>query len=413
MIAFEKHVLDNGLRLLIHEDPATPLAVINLLYDVGARDESPDKTGFAHLFEHLMFEGSFNVPHFDQMLEKAGGSSNAYTNTDLTNYYDVLPANNLEMALYLESDRMLSLDFSQENLDNQISVVSEEYKQRYLNQPYGDVMLKFRPVVYKVHPYQWATIGKSIAHVQRAGLDDVKQFFFKYYRPNNAILSIAGGIKGKEVLPLVEKWFGDIEPSDLPARQLPHEPEQTEARELTLEADVPANAIYKVYHVCEQAHRDYYSYDLLTDILSTGQSARLYKELVKKQQLFTYIYSYLLGSIDPGMFVIEGKLVPGVKMEDAEAAISRELDKIRTGGIKERELTKVKNKVESSLLFARSNILSRAEKLAYFELLEDADSINKQVERYLSVSEQSIQDVVSKALIPQNCSTLYYLSKNN
>ncbi|MGN6638273.1 MAG: M16 family metallopeptidase, partial [Mucilaginibacter sp.] len=307
MVKFNRFTLKNGLRVLVHEDHATPMAVLNILYDVGARDEDPDKTGFAHLFEHLMFGGSVNIPHYDVPLQRVGGENNAFTTNDITNYYITLPVENIETAFWLESDRMLSLAFSEKSLEVQRNVVIEEFKQRYLNQPYGDVWLKLRPLVYKKHPYRWATIGKEIKHIEDARIEDVKAFFKKHYNPQNAIMVVAGNVDTEKVKELAEKWFGPIPAGEKYHRSLPTEPEQREARRETVSAKVPLNDLYIAFHMPGRLEPGYYAVDLISDILSRGYSSRLYKDLVKDQELFSEIHAYNIGSFDCGMFVVEGK----------------------------------------------------------------------------------------------------------
>jgi len=302
MIPFSEFTLDNGLRVIVHEDRTVQIAVMNILYDVGSRDEQPHKTGFAHLFEHLMFGGSKNIPSYDEPLQMVGGENNAFTNTDITNYYLTVPASNLETGFWLESDRMLSLSFDPKVLEVQRKVVIEEFKQRYLNQPYGDVWLKIRPLAYTIHPYQWATIGKEISHIENATMDDVKEFFFTHYLPNNAVLVVAGNVTLEQVKQLSEKWFGPIPSGKRTERKLPTEPKQTQKRTLTVEAKVPANALYKSYHMPGRFHKDYYVADLLSDMLSRGQSSRLYETLVKEKEIFNSISSFVMGTIDPGAY---------------------------------------------------------------------------------------------------------------
>src|SRR6186997_628037 len=344
MIRFEKFVLQNGLRVIVHQDTSTPMAVMNIMYDVGARDEEPERTGFAHLFEHLMFGGSVNIPNYDEPLQMAGGENNAYTTNDLTNYYIQLPAENLETAFWLESDRMLSLAFTDKSLDVQRKVVCEEFKEHYLTKPYGDVWHKMRELAYKVHPYRWMTIGKELSHIEMARLEDVKNFFFRYYRPVNAVLVVAGNVTVEKVKALPQKWFGDI-PSGTPyKRNLPQEPEQLEERRLEIRSNVPLDALYKCWHMAGRLDRRYYIVDLLTDILSGGGSSRLYQSLVKEKQLFSNLECHHFGSTDNGLLCIEGKLVKGVSMDEAEKAIEAELDKMRNEPVSETELQKVKNK---------------------------------------------------------------------
>ncbi|MBL7892533.1 MAG: insulinase family protein [Bacteroidia bacterium] len=411
MIKFEKFTLSNGLRVIVHNDTSTPMVCMNILYDVGARDEDPDKTGFAHLFEHLMFGGSVNIPSYDEPLQRVGGENNAFTTNDITNYYLTLPSNNIETAFWLESDRMLSLGFSEKSLEVQRNVVIEEFRQRYLNQPYGDVWLLLKPMAYKLHPYMWATIGKEISHIENARMEDVKAFFKKHYKPVNAIMVLSGDITTEKARPLAEKWFGPIPGGEPNKRNLPKEPEQVEARSLTVEKDVPVDAIYKVFHMCSKYDKEYYTVDLISDILSRGNSSRFHNELLKKQKLFSDINAYVSGDLDNGLFVVSGKLVKGVKMEDAEKAIDAELDKLKTQFVDEKELTKVKNKMESALVFSEMDIMNKAMNLAMSEHLGDADLINHEVEKYNAVTASGIQEQAKKIFTKQNSSVLYYLSK--
>ncbi|MFA6945618.1 MAG: pitrilysin family protein [Pedobacter sp.] len=411
MVSFERFTLANGLKVLVHEDPTTPMAVVNILYDVGARDEHPDQTGFAHLFEHLMFGGSVNIPSYDEPLQRVGGENNAFTSNDITNYYITLPSVNLETAFWLESDRMLSLAFSEKSLEVQRNVVCEEFKQRYLNQPYGDVWLKLRPMAYKQHPYQWATIGKSLDHIENAGINDVKAFFSRHYNPANAIMVVGGDVKLEEVKRLSEKWFGNIPSGEKLPRLLPVEDDQTEERKETVQANVPLNAIYKVFHMPARTESGYYAADLISDVLSRGNSSRLFRNLLKDQKLFSEINAYLTGSMDAGLFVVEGKPLPGISMEVAEAAIWKELERISTELLPEAELTKVKNKMESTMVFSEMSLLDKAMNLAYFELLGDADGLNSETQKYLDVSAEQIRAQAAHIFRKENSSTLYYLAK--
>ncbi len=408
MILFDKFILDNGLKVLVHKDKTTPVVAFNLLYDVGARDENPNRTGFAHLFEHLMFEGSVNIPSYDTPLQKAGGENNAFTNNDITNYYITLPKENIETAFWLESDRMLGLDLTQEKLDIQKKVVIEEFKQRYLNQPYGDWNLFLRPMAYKVHPYRWSTIGKEISHIENTTLQEVKEFFFKHYAPNNAILVVAGNIELDDIKNLAEKWFGPIPKRDIAKRNIPQEPPQIEARKDEVERPVPLNAIYQAYHMSAKMEQDYYATDLISDILSNGKSARLMQRLVKEQKLFSTISAYISGDIDAGLFLINGNLNDGISFEDGEKAISIELEYIKNETIEKYELNKVKNKVESTLIFSEVSVLNKAMNLAYNELLGDANLINLEADQYRKVTVEQIKEVANKIFQPTNCSTLYY-----
>lgn len=408
MIDFEKFTLENGLKVIVHKDESTPIVAFNLLYDVGARDENEKQTGFAHLFEHLMFGGSVNIPNFDEPLQKVGGTNNAFTSNDITNYYITLPKDNLETAFWLDSDRMLSLAFTDKSLEVQRSVVIEEFKQNYLNQPYGDVWLLLRPLAYKSHPYKWATIGKEVSHIEDATMSDVKTFFYKHYLPNNAILTVAGDVETEEIKALTKKWFGDIPSGEIPKRNLPKEPKQTEARRLEVARDVPANALYKAYHMCNKTHVDYHTTDLLSDVLSLGKSSRLYTSLVKTQKLFSEISAFISGSYDEGLFTISGKLLDGVSFSDAEEAIQKELELIKTALINEDELSKVKNKIESTTQFSETSVLNKAMNLSFAELLGDANDVNLEVENYQKVTAKGINRIANEILNETNCSTLIY-----
>ncbi|WP_199141599.1 M16 family metallopeptidase [Pedobacter sp. ASV12] len=410
MVDFNRFTLSNGLKVLVHEDNTTPMAVLNILYDVGARDEEAGRTGFAHLFEHLMFGGSINIPSYDEPLQRVGGENNAFTSNDITNYYITLPAANIETAFWLESDRMLSLAFSEKSLDTQRNVVMEEFKQRYLNQPYGDVWLKLRPLAYQKHPYQWATIGQDLAQIENAKMEDVKAFFQKHYNPKNAILVVGGNVKTEEVKKLAEKWFEPIPAGEKYVRNLPKEPEQQEARSLTVSANVPLNGIYIAFKMASRLDSDYQVYDLLSDILSQGQSSRLYNSLLKSQKLFSEINAYITSSLDEGLLVVEGKLVAGVTMADAEKAIWKELEKISAELVSEEELTKVKNKSESIMVFAEMSLLDKAMNLAYYELLGDAAQLNTEIDKYLAITAAQLQSVAAKTFVKEKSSTLYYLA---
>ncbi|RNL56474.1 M16 family metallopeptidase [Pedobacter jejuensis] len=413
MVDFNRFTLANGLKVLVHEDATTPMAVLNILYDVGARDEDPEKTGFAHLFEHLMFGGSVNIPNYDEPLQRVGGENNAFTSNDITNYYITLPAENIETAFWLESDRMLNLAFSEKSLETQINVVSEEFKQRYLNQPYGDIWLKLRPLAYKKHAYRWATIGKELSHIENATMTDVKAFFNKHYNPQNAILVVGGNVKTEDVKKLAEKWFEPIPSGEKYNRNLPQEDKQTEARFETVKANVPLNAIYVAFKTPGRLSDDYYAYDLLSDILSGGKSSRLHNSLLKEQQLFSDINAYISSSLDPGLFIVEGKLVEGVSIERAEAAIWAELEKIKTELVDANELTKVKNKVESVLVFSEMSLLDKAMNLAYYELLGNADILNNEASQYLKVAAEDIKRISNQTFDKNSSSTLYYLTEEN
>lgn len=411
MIEFDRFTLDNGLRVIVHRDETTPMAAVNIAYNIGAKDENPERTGFAHLFEHLMFGGSVNIPNYDEPLQLVGGDNNAWTNNDITNYYLTVPKENLETAFWLESDRMLSLDFNEKSLEVQKNVVIEEFKQRYFNQPYGDVWLHLRPLAYQKHPYQWPTIGKSIDHIEKANLQYVKDFFFKHYAPNNAVLVVTGNVETKEVKRLAEKWFGPIEKRDITPRNLPVEPEQTEFRSLHIERNVPYDAIYMAFHMGKRTDSDFYTVDLVSDVLSNGQSSRIFQALIKEKNLFTSIDAYLSGDYEPGLFFVNGKLAEGVSLEEAEAAIWEELEKMKTEKVSEYELQKVKNKVESTLVFSEISYLNKAMNLASHEILGNANEINKEVEQYRAVDVNDILQASQKLFRKENCSTLYYHAK--
>lgn len=413
MITINRKILDNGLRIVHSEDKDTRMVAINVLYDVGARDEHPEHTGFAHLFEHLMFGGSIHIPDYDTHVQNAGGENNAWTNNDITNYYITLPKQNVETGFWLESDRMLSLDFSEKSLEVQRHVVIEEFKQRNLNQPYGDVGHLVRGMAFQKHPYQWPTIGKEPAHIENATLDEVKDFFFRFYAPNNAILSVTGNISFEETVALAEKWFGPIPRRDVRLRNLPEEPQQTEERRLVVERNVPVDALYMAFHKCDRRHPDYHTFDLMSDILCNGRSSRLIQHLVQQKQVFSSIDAYISGSIDNGLIQIGGKPAPGVSLEEAEAAVWQELEAMKTERIDESELEKVKNRYESEQIFSNINYLNVATNLAFFELIGKAEDINREVEKYRAITAERIMEVSKQTFVRENCSVLYYKAKND
>ena len=408
MLQINKHTLANGLKLVHNRDTSTQMVALNVLYQVGARDEHPDHTGFAHLFEHLMFGGSQNIPDYDTPLQLAGGENNAWTNNDITNYYLTVPKQNVETGFWLESDRMLCLDFSSKSLEVQRGVVMEEFKQRCLNRPYGDTGHLLRPLVYKEHPYQWPTIGKELNHIAQATLQEVEDFFFSFYAPNNAILAVTGNITFEEAVRLAEKWFGPIPRRELIKRNLPAEPQQTEERRLTVERNVPIESLYMAFRMCDRMHPDYYAYDILSDILSNGRSSRLIQHLVHDRQIFSSIDAHISGSIDAGLFHITGKPANGVSLEDAEKAVWEELQIISNELIDEEELEKVKNKFESTQIFGNLNYLNVATNLAWFEMLSRAEDMDKEVENYRAVTSQQLMDVARKAFTRTNYSVLIY-----
>lgn len=410
MIQFEKHTLNNGLRVIAHHDPSTPMAAFNLLYNVGARDEHPQLTGFAHLFEHLMFEGSVNIEGFDRHLHHAGGENNAFTTNDITNYYITLPAINLETAFWLESDRMLGLAFSEGKLAIQKNVVVEEFRQSYLNQPYGDTWLLLRPLAYQNHPYQWATIGKNIGHIQGASLGQVEDFFRTHYHPANAILAVSGNVKPGEVFRLAEKWFGDIPARPGNLRRLPAEPPQESERRLSVERDVPSSQLFMAFHCRERMHPDFFATDLLSDLLANGDSSRLIRRLVKEEKTCHEVNAYLTGSLDPGLFVVHAKLPAETSPGQAEAAMWQELDRICEQEPDERELEKVKNKVEAAHTFSESHVLARAMNLAYYELMDEAGRLNRLMDFYKGVSSRDISRLARETFRKENVSVMHYLA---
>jgi zinc protease len=411
MVKFNRFTLDNGLRVIVHEDNTTPMAVLNILYDVGARDENPEQTGFAHLFEHLMFGGSVNIPSYDEPLQRVGGENNAFTSNDITNYYITLPSANIETAFWLESDRMLSLAFSEKSLEVQRNVVIEEFKQRYLNQPYGDVWLKLRPLVYKQHPYRWATIGKTIKHIEDARIEDVKAFFKKHYTPQNAIMVVGGDVTTEQVKELTEKWFGSIPAGEKYHRNLPQEPEQTDERREIVTAKVPLNDVYIAFQMGGRLDDDFYAVELLSDVLSRGNSSRLYRSLVQDRQIFSEVHAYITSSLDRGMFILEGKPLENISIEQAEAALWEELEKVKNEEIPADELTKVQNKTESTMVFSEMSLLDKAMNLASFELLGDAEMLNEETFKYLAVTADQIRDAAVRIFRKDNSSTLVYLAE--
>lgn len=407
-IDYERFVLKNGLTVIVHQDTSTPLACLNIMYDVGSRDEDPNRTGFAHLFEHLMFGGSANIPSYDSPLQVAGGSNNAFTSTDITNYYITLPAQNLETAFWLESDRMLNLAFTPKSLEVQRNVVIEEFRQRYLNQPYGDAWLLMRPMAFKEHPYNWATIGKEEKHIEEATMVEVKAFFNKFYRPKNAVMVVAGNVAIDNVKQLSEKWFEPIEKGEKPPRNLPQEPKQTEARRLEVERPVPLDAIYISFHICGKEDDDYQAWDLISDVLAAGQSSRIQQRLVKEKRVFTSAHAFLTGERDPSLFTIAGHISQDKTVEEAEAAIWEEIEILKKELVAEKEFQKVKNQVEANHEFGEMSLLNRAIGLAYYELLGDANAVNTEIEKYRKVTTKKMQQLVKSNLVKTNSNTLIY-----
>ena len=406
-IDYQTAHLDNGLKIIIHEDHSIPKVVVNIIYRVGAKDEEEDKTGFAHLFEHLMFGGSKNIPSYDTALQRVGGDNNAFTNNDITNYYLSLPANQLETAFWLESDRMLELDFSQKSLDVQKSVVIEEYKQRYLNQPYGEAHLALRDLHFKVHPYRWPTIGKDISHIEIATLEDVKDFFYGFYAPNNATMVVAGDVDPDQVLRLAEKWFGPIPERKLKKHSLPEEPKQTEHRTMTMHRDVPYPAVYKMFHIPGRGEEGYYVADLITDVLSAGRSSILYQQMIKDRQLNNSIKAFSWGAHNPGMISIDGVLSDGVSTDTYEEALAEVLESLQK--LEEADLQRVKNSIETQYVMERTSMLNKAVGLAISDVLGNPDLMNQSLDKYLNISLDELKATAREVLKDSNCSTLYYL----
>ncbi|WP_221390461.1 pitrilysin family protein [Dyadobacter sp. NIV53] len=408
MIRYEQFTLDNGLKVFVHEDFSTPMAAVNILYNVGSRDEDEERTGFAHLFEHLMFGGSKNIPSYDIPVQNVGGENNAFTSPDITNYYITLPADNVETAFWLESDRMLSLSFDPNVLEVQRKVVIEEFKQRYLNQPYGDMWLKLRPLAYKEHPYRWATIGKDIEHIERATMDDVQNFFFRFYRPNNAVMVVAGAVKFNQIKELAKKWFDSI-PAGAPyVRNIPREPLQTEARHLETSAAVPLNSLVKVFHMPGRYENGFYASDLISDILGRGKSSRLYQALLKDKPLFNSISASVTSSLDPGLLLIKGNLNPGISLEEADEAVKEVLHEMVLNGTTADEVTKVKNQTEATLAFSEVELLNRAMNLAFAANAGNVDWANDDAGIIRNLTKEDINEAARKVLKPENGSTLYY-----
>ena len=413
MITVNKYQFLNGLRLLHHADSNTRMVAINLLYDVGARDESPDCTGFAHLFEHLMFGGSLHIPDFDTALQKAGGENNAWTSNDITNYYTIVPRQNVETAFWLESDRMLGLDFSQHSLDVQKAVVMEEFKQRTLNQPYGDIPAIIRELAYREHPYRWPVIGRDISHIEKATLEDVRSFFYNHYAPNNAILAVVGDISFEEALRLSEKWFSPIEKRNIAPRCILPEPEQEAPRYKEVVRDIPSDAIVKAYHMGRRCDADYQTCDLMSDILSNGRSSRLFRRLVMEKSLFTSIDSSITGDIDAGLFLINGRLNQGVSLQQADEAIEEELGRLCRESASEQEISKMVHKFETGYLFSNLSYVDKAANLSYFELIDAAESIDREVEKYYRITPESLQKTAQAVFRANNMSTLYYKAQDS
>lgn len=411
-ITFTRYTLSNGLTLLVHHDATTPMCVVNILYKVGARNEDPSRTGMAHLFEHLMFGGSLHAPSFDAALQNAGGNNNAFTNNDITNYYDIIPAENLTTALWLESDRMAWLNLNQRSLAIQQRVVVEEFKENYLNQPYGDAWHHLRKLAYTVHPYQWPTIGKNLEDIEAVTLEEAQSFYQQYYQPANAIVAIAGGVTPEKAYDMVSTYFADLPGREVPPPAIPTEPLPTAARTLTVSGDVPAEALYVAFPMAERTTDAYYEADLLSDILSSGTSSRLYQRLVKQERLFSKLQAYIKGSRDPGLFVFEGHLNDGISREQAMNALQKEWQLLQQEPVASHELEKVKNKVSSGYEYNAIHLMNRAFSLAYFEWLGDAAGLAAEKDRYLAVSAAQLQERAQQLFVPDHQISLHYVPQN-
>ena len=407
-LQFQRHILSNGLRLIVHEDPSTPLASCNVVYRVGSRDENPDMTGMAHLFEHFMFTGSKNIADFDAQLQSVGAINNAYTTQDITHYYITLPAVNIEHALWLESDRMMELAFQQEKLDIQKHVVIEEFKENFLNRPYGDMWLLYNQFYFQKHPYQWLPIGKEISHIEKVSMEDMKNFFYRFYRPNNAVLTISGNVHFEEIVPLVEKWFGPIPASPALERKFPQEELPTQHRLFEVKRNVPADMLFKGWPTCGRLDADFYAYDMLSDLFGSGQSSYLYKKFVMDEAVFTDISAYITGTLDPGVFIIGGRPAEGVSIEEADQKLNDFLYKLPENSVNSHDLQKVKNRVESLILQNDIKIEDRSSSLAVAECFSCAEDFNDETQRYFAVTEEQINTLCNKMFRQEQEATMYY-----
>jgi zinc protease len=411
VIEYQKYTLSNGLRVVLHQDLSTPLVALSIVYDVGSKDEDEKKTGFAHLFEHLMFGGSKNIKDFDSPLQLAGGENNGFTNNDMINFYEHAPAQNLETLLWLESDRMLSLDFSEKSLEIQKKVVVEEFKETILNEPYGDAWHHLLDLAYKKHPYKWPTIGLKQSHIKNATIEDVKSFYKKYFNPNNAVLCIAGNLEYDNTKLLVEKWFGDIPSGIKNTRNLEKEPLQKEERRLLLKAKVPVDHIFIGYKMGDRLSKNYLINDLISDLLCDGPSSILYRELVKNAKLFSEIDAYLVGSFDPGLFIIEGKPSKGVSKEKAEAAINTILKDFCSKLISKNDVQKILNRIEYSQNISEYGVVNKALNLCYYEVLGNISLINDELDNYKLITAEDIKNTAFETFKIENTNVLWYVAE--
>ena len=411
MITYDKHTLQNGLTVIANHDRASRMAAVNILYKVGARNERPERTGLAHLFEHLMFRGTVAIPDFDTPVQMACGDNNAFTNNDYTDFYITLPVANIETALWLESDRMTGLNLSSEAIEIEKRVVIEEFRQRYFNQPYGDLNMLLRDMVYTTHPYRWATIGLTPDHIEQASAEEIRDFYRRFYHPSNAILSVSADIEPERVFELAEKWFGGIEDTRYTIPAIEPEPEQNAARRLEVERDVPATTITIAFQMGNRLSRDFFLGDMTSDLLAGGDSARLYERLIKQKRLFASTNAYISGDVDRGMFVFTGQLLPSTSEAEAEAAIWEEIADLQRGNITAYELEKVKNKFEANTLFGELNVMNKAMNLGYYEMIGDLGLINREVDIYRSLSADDVASFSARTFRPENSSTLIYRTK--
>ena len=411
MITYKKTILANGLSVIANRDKTSRMAAVNILYKVGARNENPNRTGLAHLFEHLMFRGTHQIPDFDTPVQMACGENNAFTNNDYTDFYITLPIANIETALWLESDRMTGLNLSEEACKIEKRVVIEEFRQRYLNQPYGDANMLLRALAYKQHPYRWATIGLSPEHIEQASAEEIHNFYRTFYHPSNAILSFSGDMAEEEFFALAEKWFGGIEDHEHDIPSIPAEPTQNEARRQEIERDVPATTITIAFKMGNRLSRDFFLGDITSDILAGGDSARLYEHLIKNKRLFASVNAYITGDVDCGLFVFTGQLLPSTTEAEAEEALWAEMADLQQNNISDYELEKVKNKFEANTLFGELNVMNTAMNLGYYEMIGDLSLINREVEIYRSLTSGDISDFASRIFRKENSSTLIYRAK--
>ncbi len=410
MIQYEKITLNNGLRLLVNENKDTSICTVNALYDVGSRDENPNKTGIAHLLEHLMFEGSQHISSYDNALQMAGGESNAFTNSDTTNYYLYLPAQNIETAFWLESDRLLGLNLTEEKVAIQKKVVLEEFEETTHDIPYGMAWHKLRNLAYKVHPYKWPVIGEKMEHIEQTFLPDILKFYETHYQPQNSVWVVTGPNKTQEIVDLAEKWLGSIPNKKKYQRNLKAENWETRTfQELNLTDDVPAQALYFTFLMPHRNHPDYYACEFISDVLATGQSCRLIQEVVKQNQIFSHIDCFVTGDIDEGLFVIEGRVATDVKIEEAEQAIWQILEELQTNKIGETELERVKNQIESHITFSETSGMNMAINLALYEQIGNAEEINLEVQKIRALTAEHILEVAQRIFKRDNCCLLRYV----